>query len=65
LFAEYVQGAADPTRARLEIEREYPLRRIATPTEVARAVVFLASKDSSFMTGQTLVVDGGLLADCY
>ncbi|MCS6944711.1 MAG: SDR family NAD(P)-dependent oxidoreductase [Sutterellaceae bacterium] len=37
-----------------------PLRRHATPEEVARAVLFLASDDSSFTTGSMLMVDGGL-----
>ncbi|MCX8004844.1 MAG: SDR family oxidoreductase [Burkholderiaceae bacterium] len=37
-----------------------PLRRHATPEEVARAVLFLASDDSSFTTGSILMVDGGM-----
>ena len=65
LVQAYFDAAADPAERRAEVEREYPLKRIADPREIARAVVFLASEDSSFMTGQPLVVDGGLLADCY
>ena len=38
------------------------MRRLADPFEIARAVRFLASPAASFMTGQTMVVDGGLLA---
>jgi meso-butanediol dehydrogenase / (S,S)-butanediol dehydrogenase / diacetyl reductase len=65
LVAAYFQTAADPAALRAEVEAEYPLGRIAQPEEIARAVVFLASPDSSFVSGQPLVVDGGLLADCY
>jgi 3-oxoacyl-[acyl-carrier protein] reductase len=36
-----------------------PLGRAGKPEEVAAAVVFLASKEASYITGQTLVVDGG------
>ena len=39
-----------------------PLGRIGRPEEVARAVLFLAGDDASFVTGTTLVVDGGGLA---
>jgi len=36
-----------------------PLGRIASPEEIARAVVFLASEDASFVTGAILPVEGG------
>jgi NAD(P)-dependent dehydrogenase (short-subunit alcohol dehydrogenase family) len=39
--------------------RNTPLRRFGTPDEIADAVVFLASKQAKYITGQTLFVDGG------
>ena len=41
------------------VTRGTPLRRIGEPHEIAGAAVFLASPASTFMTGQTIVVDGG------
>ncbi|MET7397188.1 SDR family oxidoreductase [Dactylosporangium sp. NPDC005572] len=40
----------------------YPLGRLGVPEDVAAAVAFLASNDASWITGQTLVIDGGLLS---
>ncbi len=65
LVQAYFDTAADPAALRASVSAEYPLGRIAQPREIARAVVFLASDDASFMSGQPLVVDGGLLAKCY
>jgi 3-oxoacyl-[acyl-carrier protein] reductase len=43
------------------IAEEAPLKRIGTPEEVAELVAFLASPDCTFITGQTIVIDGGIL----
>jgi len=43
------------------LEEETPLGRIGTPEEVAKAICFLAGEDASFVTGQVLRVDGGMV----
>ena len=49
---------ADPQRA-AALARRYPLRRLGEPDDVAGIAVMLASRAGNFITGQTLVVDGG------
>ena len=40
--------------------QHYPLRRVGRPVDIANAVVFLCSDEASFVTGHTMVVDGGM-----
>ncbi|WP_435198234.1 SDR family oxidoreductase [Janibacter sp. GS2] len=44
-----------------EVAQGYPLQRLGTPQDVAGAVTYLASPDASWVTGQVLTLDGGLL----
>jgi 3-oxoacyl-[acyl-carrier protein] reductase len=48
-----------PEKVKLVTAAQTPLRRIASPQDVAGAVSFLASEKSDFITGETLRVNGG------
>ena len=55
-----VRGRGDlDLGAKLTAER-YPIGRIGTPEEIARTALFLASDESSFVTGTVLTADGGM-----
>lgn len=54
-----------PDAVRTEWMTKTPLGRIGQPSEIAAAVAFLASDDASFITGQTIVVDGGATTGDY
>ncbi len=56
------QALLDDAQAIAAIERDTPLGRLATPEDVAAAIVFLASPAAAMVTGHTLPVDGGWLA---
>jgi NAD(P)-dependent dehydrogenase (short-subunit alcohol dehydrogenase family) len=45
-----------------KLVQQIPLRKLAEPIDIANAALFLASDESSFITGTELVVDGGLSA---
>jgi NAD(P)-dependent dehydrogenase (short-subunit alcohol dehydrogenase family) len=55
------RGLDDPER-RAQIIASEPIGRVGTPEEIAEAVVWLCSDAASFVTGHTLTVDGGYVA---
>jgi NAD(P)-dependent dehydrogenase (short-subunit alcohol dehydrogenase family) len=54
-------GEAEGEKAKAAFSATIPLKRAGEPAEIADAALFLASQASSYMTGQTFAVDGGLL----
>ena len=47
---------------RSQLEKGHPMQRLGLPEEVAKVALFLASSESSYMTGSEVVVDGGYTA---
>ncbi|MGH6678773.1 MAG: 2-hydroxycyclohexanecarboxyl-CoA dehydrogenase [Bradyrhizobium sp.] len=60
LFADYKQGAGNPEKLVEAFTRSIPLGRIGQPDDLPGAVLFFASDDASYVTGQVLSVSGGL-----
>ncbi|MGC6485748.1 MAG: SDR family NAD(P)-dependent oxidoreductase [Candidatus Puniceispirillales bacterium] len=54
--------ADDPKRAETDALARHAVGRFGEPDDIARAAVWLASDDAAFVTGQTITVDGGLVA---
>jgi 3-oxoacyl-[acyl-carrier protein] reductase len=53
--------AAMTPDARAALSGQIPLERLGTPRDIAGVVTFLASEHAAYVTGQTLVVDGGMV----
>lgn len=61
MLEDFFDGFDDPQAMRQKLSGGVPLGRIAQPEDQAKAALFLASEDSSYVTGTSLLVDGGLL----
>jgi NAD(P)-dependent dehydrogenase (short-subunit alcohol dehydrogenase family) len=62
MMQRYVEGAENPEQQLADFAASHPMNRVGEPEEVVRAVLFLASEDSSFTTGDSISVDGGVIA---
>lgn len=60
LFADYKEGAGNPEKLLEAFTRSIPLGRIGQPQDLPGAILFFASDDAAFVTGQVLSVSGGL-----
>lgn len=60
LFADYKEGAGNPEKLMEAFTRSIPLGRIGQPEDLPGAILFFASEDAAFITGQVLSVSGGL-----
>ena len=57
--ADYFAKFRDPAEAEARTISSFPMRRLGTPQDIAKAVAFLASSDAAWITGTILHVDGG------
>ena len=62
MHRRYIESTPQPTETERGMAAVVPLRRIAEPNEIASVVAFLLSDASSYLTGQSLPVDGGFSA---
>jgi NAD(P)-dependent dehydrogenase (short-subunit alcohol dehydrogenase family) len=56
----YFNQFDDPVAAQRQMERHYPLQRSGKPEDIGAMIVFLLSRQCSFITGETILIDGGL-----
>jgi 2-hydroxycyclohexanecarboxyl-CoA dehydrogenase len=60
MLESFMTGAGNPDKLREAYTRAVPIGRLGKPEDIAGAVLFLASDDADFITGQTISVSGGL-----
>jgi glucose 1-dehydrogenase len=61
VLTPFNQEALEDPAVRERQVQSIPMKRAATPTEIGRLTVFLASDDASYVTGSSYVMDGGLM----
>lgn len=65
LVERVIRDSPDSAIAEREMSIQHPLERIGEPHEIAAATAWLLSDEASFLTGESIAVDGGLTARCY
>lgn len=56
-----LEKSADPVKYRKSVEQMHALGRVGSPEEIAKSIYWLSSRNSSFMTGSVMIVDGGYM----
>ena len=59
----YLDAAEDPQQQLTDFAASHPMNRVGEPEEVVSAVLFLCSDEASFTTGDSISVDGGVIAE--
>ena len=57
---EYYAQISEPDKTLQEMIKKIPLGRYGQPQEVAEAILYLASDESTYLTGASLIIDGGM-----
>ena len=62
MVRDLINASHDPEKLEQAFKRQIPLGRLGTPSDIAELVLYLASDESSFVTGAEFVIDGGVTA---
>ena len=63
MMQRYLEAAEDPKQQLADFSASHPMNRVGEPEEVVSSVLFLCSDESSFTTGDSISVDGGVIAE--